>query len=58
MISTVGYTAASEWRNVYLVHGWAYTASMPLIASIDASRLLQWIVVPVANLIAVRRLKQ
>ena len=57
VVSTVGYTALSEWRNVYLVHSWAYAASMPLIAGIGASPLLQWIVVPVAILITVRRLK-
>ena len=57
LISTIGYTAFSEWRNVYLVHSWAYAASMPLIAGIGASPLLQWIVVPVAILITVRRFK-
>ncbi|MGP1667654.1 MAG: hypothetical protein ACTS5I_17495 [Rhodanobacter sp.] len=57
LILTVGYTAFSEWRNVYLLHSWAYAASMPLIAGIGASPLLQWIVVPVAILITVRRLK-
>ena len=57
LILTVGYTAFSEWRNVYLVHSWAYAASMPLIAGIGASPLLQWIVVPVAILITVRRFK-
>ena len=57
LVLTVGYTALSEWRNVYLVHNWAYAASMPLIAGIGASPLLQWIVVPVAILITVRRLK-
>ncbi len=57
LILTVGYTAFSEWRNVYLVHSWAYAASMPLIAGIGASPLLQWIVIPVAILIIVRRFK-
>ena len=57
LILTVGYTAFSEWRNVYLVHSWAYAPSMPLIAGIGASPLLQWIVVPVAILITVRRFK-
>ena len=57
LILTVGYTAFSEWRNVYLVHSWAYAASMPLIAGIGASPLLQWIVVPVATLITMRRFK-
>ena len=57
LVSTVGYTALSEWRNVYLVHNWAYAASMPLIAGIGALPLLQWILVPVAILITVRPLK-
>ncbi|MEO8804351.1 MAG: hypothetical protein ABI304_12160 [Rudaea sp.] len=57
LVSTVGYTALSEWRNVYLMHNWVYAASMPLIAGIGASPLLQWIVVPVAILITVRRFK-
>ena len=57
LVSTVGYTALSEWRNVYLVHNWAYAASMPLVAGIGAVPLLQWIVVPVAILIVVRRFK-
>lgn len=57
LVSTVGYTAFSEWRNVYLVHNWAYAPSMPLIAGIGALPLLQWIVVPVATLIIVRRCK-
>ncbi len=57
LLSTIGYTAWSEWRNVYLVHSWAYAASMPLIAGIGAAPLLQWIVVPVAILITVRRFK-
>ena len=57
LVLTIGYTALSEWRNVYLVHNWAYAASMPLIAGIGVSPLLQWIVVPVATLITVRRFK-
>ena len=57
LLSTICYTAFSEWRNVYLVHSWAYAASMPLVAGIGASPLLQWIVVPVAILITVRRFK-
>jgi hypothetical protein len=57
LVSTIGYTVLSEWRNVYLVHSWAYAVSMPLIAGIGAAPLLQWIVVPVAILITVRRFK-
>jgi hypothetical protein len=57
LVLTIGYTALSEWRNVYLVHSWAYAASMPLIAGIGAAPLLQWIVVPLAIVITVRRFK-
>ncbi len=57
LVSTVGYTALSEWRSVYLLHHWAYAPSMPLIGGIGAAPLLQWIVVPVAVLIIVRRFK-
>lgn len=55
LVSTLGYTALSEWRNVYLMQSWVYDAAMPLIAGIGASPLLQWIVVPVTTLIMVRR---
>lgn len=57
LISTVGYTVVSEWLNVYLMQNWAYAASMPLIVGIGAAPLLQWIVVPTAILIIVRRYK-
>ncbi|MEO6104101.1 MAG: hypothetical protein ABIP44_10740 [Pseudoxanthomonas sp.] len=57
LVSTIGYTAFSEWRNVYLMQTWAYAASMPLVAGIGAAPLLQWLVVPVAILIVVRRYK-
>ncbi len=55
LVLTITSTAWSEWRNVSLVHNWAYGALMPLIAGIGALPLLQWIVVPVAILITVRR---
>lgn len=57
LLSTIGYTAWSEWHNVYLEHSWAYAPSMPLIAGIGVAPLVQWIVVPVAILITVRRFK-
>jgi hypothetical protein len=57
LLSTIGYTAWSEWHYVYLEHSWAYAPSMPLIAGIGAAPLVQWIVVPVAILITVRRFK-
>ncbi len=57
LVSTIGYTVFSEWRNVYLMQTWAYAASMPLIAGIGMAPLLQWLVVPVAILVVVRRYK-
>ncbi|CAN5196366.1 hypothetical protein BH11PSE14_BH11PSE14_14060 [soil metagenome] len=57
LVSTIGYTVFSEWRNVYLMQTWAYAASMPLIAGIGVAPLLQWLVVPVVILIIVRRYK-
>lgn len=57
LVSTIGYTVFSEWRNVYLKQTWAYAESMPLFAGIGVAPLLQWLVVPVAVLIIVRRYK-
>lgn len=45
----LGYTAVSEWINLYYLQRWAYLPSMPLIAGIGVSPLLQWIVVPLAS---------
>lgn len=46
----VGYTAYSEWHNVYIKHAWSYTNAMPLFQvgtiAIGLSPLLQWIVAP------------
>lgn len=52
----VGYTAFSEWRNVYELHAWNYAISMPLIFGIGVAPLLQWICVPVITLCAFRRI--
>lgn len=46
LLSGVGYTAFSEWLNVYRLGSWAYTDSMPLVAGIGATPLLQWLLVP------------
>ncbi|MCI0510002.1 hypothetical protein [Chromohalobacter sp.] len=51
----VSYTAASEWFNVYYRAAWAYAPSMPTIGGIGVTPLLQWIVVPVLIVVAMRR---
>jgi hypothetical protein len=45
-VASVGYTAWSEWRNVYVASNWAYAAVMPTIAGIGLTPLLQWILLP------------
>ncbi|MGE5337939.1 MAG: hypothetical protein ACM3PU_08920 [Gemmatimonadota bacterium] len=42
----LGYTAYSEWRNVYVVGSWGYGAPMPMLFGIGAAPLAQWLVVP------------
>jgi hypothetical protein len=42
----VAYTAFSEWLNVSVRGSWAYAETMPLIAGIGLSPLLQWALVP------------
>jgi len=44
------YTAFSEWLNVSVRGTWAYAATMPVVAGIGLSPLLQWVVVPLAVL--------
>lgn len=51
----LSYTAASEWFNVYYRSAWAYAPSMPTIGGIGITPLLQWIVVPVLMVVAMRR---
>lgn len=47
----VGYTAFSEWLNVYVRSAWAYSNFMPTLrlgtAGIGLSPLAQWIIVPI-----------
>ena len=50
----VGYTAGSEWYNVYQAGNWAYASAMPLVFGIGLAPLAQWLVVPVATLLTVR----
>ena len=51
----LGYTVFSEWYNVYRVGAWAYAEIMPRILGIGLTPLVQWLVVPVAMLMRVRR---
>lgn len=52
----LAFTAFSEWYNVYRAGNWAYTAAMPLVAGLGLAPLLQWLIVPVAMILIVRRL--
>ncbi|MBI3777636.1 MAG: hypothetical protein HY274_01770 [Gammaproteobacteria bacterium] len=56
MVATgLAYTVFSEWYNVYRVGAWAYTASMPLVAGIGLTPLMQWVAVPILMIIVIRR---
>ncbi|MEP7207038.1 MAG: hypothetical protein ABI920_08865 [Casimicrobiaceae bacterium] len=55
IVAGVAYTAFSEWRNVYGLGSWAYAQTMPLVFGIGAAPLLQWIIVPLATLLLLRR---
>ena len=57
VIGAVGFTAWSEWYNVYRAGSWGYTASMPLIFGIGLSPLLQWLILPPALVLAYRALE-
>ncbi len=51
----LGYTVFSEWYNVYRAGAWAYAEAMPRVLGIGLTPLLQWLIVPVAMLMLVRR---
>lgn len=53
----LGYTGFSEWYNVYRAGAWSYAPAMPLIAGIGLAPLLQWVVVPAAMMLVMRRLR-
>lgn len=55
--SGIGYTVYSEWLNIVIRKSWAYSDLMPVnpVAEVGLSPLLQWIVMPVAALVAARR---
>lgn len=55
VIGAMTFTAWSEWRNVYQVGNWVYTADMPLIFGIGLSPLLQWLILPPLLTISYRR---
>ena len=54
VLTGMGYTAFSEWRNVYELNAWSYTNAMPLVFGIRVAPLLQWIFIPVATLCVYR----
>jgi len=56
LVTGLGYTVFSEWYNVYRLGAWAYQSTMPLIAGIGLTPVLQWIVVPTLMILIVRRL--
>lgn len=53
----IGYTAYSEWTNVYVRQSWAYSGWMPILpgTGIGLSPLLQWLVVPTVGFAWARR---
>ena len=46
VVGAVAYTAWSEWLNVYVAGNWTYAATMPTIAGIGLSPLMQWTLLP------------
>lgn len=52
----LAFTAASEWYNVYVLGAWAYKDTMPRVAGLGLTPLLQWLVVPVLTILIQRRL--
>ena len=55
--AALAYTAYSEWRNVYQLGSWAYTEAMPLLFGIGLSPLLQWLLIPAAGVLVMRKLQ-
>jgi hypothetical protein len=58
VIVSVTYTVWAEWRNVYVLANWAYADTMPRLAGIGVSPLLQWVALPVLALVCLRRLRR
>jgi hypothetical protein len=42
----VGYTSWSEWFNTSIRSSWGYAATMPVIAGIGLTPVLQWMLLP------------
>ena len=55
LVAGIAYTAFSEWYNVYRLASWAYTPSMPLVGGIGLTPLLQWLLIPPAMIVVMRR---
>ena len=53
-IGAMGFTAWSEWYNVYRTGAWSYTSDMPMIYGIGLSPLLQWLFIPPLIVVAYR----
>lgn len=53
----LGYTAVSEWWNVYRAGNWSYAPAMPLLFGLGLAPLLQWIVIPTLGITWLRRRK-
>jgi hypothetical protein len=51
----IGYTAYSEWRNIYITSSWGYDATMPMLFGVGLSPLAQWLVIPPVAVWLVRR---
>jgi hypothetical protein len=51
----LAYVVYSEWYNVYQAGNWTYTSAMPTVFGIGLTPLLQWVVIPAATLLVVRK---
>lgn len=54
-LAGAGYTAFSEWQNVYQTGSWSYAPAMPLLFGIGVAPLLQWLVIPPLGIAFLRR---
>ncbi|MCB1377720.1 MAG: hypothetical protein KDK89_05040 [Alphaproteobacteria bacterium] len=58
VVISVGYTAYSEWMNVYVWRSWSYSSLMPTVPPLmtGISPILQWVIVPMVTLAIARTL--
>lgn len=49
------YTIWSEWFNIGIKGAWSYTTSMPTILGIGLTPALQWLILPPAVVVVLRR---